>query len=755
MNDRHFADLSLELNRHIVNLLDSLSALSALAQLSIDELDEATLLKRALVALMSNQDMERCSIFLIEGEELACAAGLDWDEMLQGELAAADATPRRAARYPRQAGLMGEAASSGQLVHCPSCAEDERFTRLGAQRIEGALLCVPITCEGQTLGVLNVFHPTPGFFTLWHERLTLLFCQSLGRMLTSHRLTHHLNALVAEKTAEIARQQEFLQSVLDGAPDPLMVIGRDYRLLSANRAARAAAGAAGEEFCYQLSHHRDAPCEGETHPCPLKEVLEHGQPIRLIHEHYDASGQLRQMELAAAPLFDRTGAIVGIVESARDITERQRIEATLRELSRRLEEAQRIAHLGSWERDFASDRIHCSAEMRRILGLEGRPASADFGYIDFLAAIHPEDREAFRRAYEASIAQRRPFEFRHRLLGENGEISFVQTHGETLYDDAGQPVATLGTMQDVTLAVLTELSLKESEERFRTIADYTWGWEYWEGPSGEILYCSPSCEELTGYAVHEFVAQPRLLYEIIHPDDRPLMEAHRTDVGHVHDGAINFRIRTKDGRLRWIAHGCRAVRGRDGRFLGRRASNRDITELKEAEEKIRQLAYFDTLTGLPNRRLLIDRLAHALAQAKRFARSMAVMFLDLDRFKQINDTLGHAAGDALLQAVAQRLSGCVRSGDTVARPGGDEFVIVLSEISQPQDAALVAEKILAAFAAPVPVGQHQLSITTSIGIAVYPVNGPDDVEALMKKADMAMYAAKEAGRNAWRFFTPG
>lgn len=155
MNDRHFADLSLELNRHIVNLLDSLSALSALAQLSIDALDEPALLKRALAALMSNQDMERCSIFLIEGDELVCAAGLDWDEMLQGELAAADAAPRSAARYPRQAGLMGEAASSGQLVHCPSCAEDERFRRLGGLRVEGALLCVPITCEAQTLGVLN------------------------------------------------------------------------------------------------------------------------------------------------------------------------------------------------------------------------------------------------------------------------------------------------------------------------------------------------------------------------------------------------------------------------------------------------------------------------------------------------------------------------------------------------------------------------------------------------------------------------
>ncbi|MCX8016873.1 MAG: diguanylate cyclase [Rhodocyclaceae bacterium] len=755
MNDRYFADLSLELNRHIVNLLDSLSALSALAQLSIDQLDEATLTKRALAALMANQDMERCSIFLIDEEDmLACAAGLDWNEMLKGEPAATAAPSRPASRYPRTAGLMGEAASTGQLIHCASCAEDERFRQLGAQPVVGSLMCIPIACDGKVLGVLNVFHPTPGFFNLWHERLTLLFCQSFGRVLTSHRLARHLNAQVAAKTAELLRQQEFLQSVLDGAPNPIMVIGRDYRILTANRAARALAGEAGAAHCYELSHHRRSPCEGEAHRCPLREVMESGQTVEVMHEHFDAHGAPLPVDLASAPLFDRHGTIIGIIESARDITERQRIEATLRQLSRRLEEAQRIAHIGSWERDFATDRMSCSAEMKRILGPARCVHCADCRFPVFVAAIHPEDRDAFMSAYSAALAQHRPFEFRHRLLREDGEIVYVHTHGETLYDKAGQPLTTLGTMQDVTLAVLTEMSLKESEERFRTIADYTYDWEYWEGPGGEILYCSPSCVELTGYAVHEFVAQPNLLYDIIHPEDRPQMAAHRADIGLEHTGAIDFRIIRKDGALRWIAHGCRAVRGRDGRFMGRRASNCDITELKEAEARIRQLAYYDTLTGLPNRRLLLDRLTHALAQAKRFGRSMAVMFLDLDRFKQINDTLGHAAGDDLLKQVAGRLTGCVRAGDTVARPGGDEFVIVLTEVSHPEDAARVAEKILAAFAAPVIIAGQPWPITTSIGIAGYPVNGPDDVEELMKKADMAMSAAKEAGRNTWRFFTP-
>ena len=178
----------------------------------------------------------------------------------------------------------------------------------------------------------------------------------------------------------------------------------------------------------------------------------------------------------------------------------------------------------------------------------------------------------------------------------------------------------------------------------------------------------------------------------------------------------------------------------------------NITDRKQAEERIQQLAYFDALTGLPNRRMLADRLAQALSQARRHERSLAVMFLDVDNFKKVNDTLGHDFGDELLKEVAARLATCVRSGDTVARQGGDEFIIVLAEIAQPGDAALVAEKIVAVLGQPVCVAGTCLDVTISIGIAVYPVSGSDDAQELMRKADRAMYAAKAAGRNGYRFF---
>jgi diguanylate cyclase (GGDEF)-like protein/PAS domain S-box-containing protein len=296
-------------------------------------------------------------------------------------------------------------------------------------------------------------------------------------------------------------------------------------------------------------------------------------------------------------------------------------------------------------------------------------------------------------------------------------------------------------------------TLAEQEFKFRTVADYTYDWEYWLGLEGEFLYISPSCERITGYAAGEFIANPKLIYEIMVPEDRRLMEAHITNIREDDHGTLDFRIMTKQGEMRWIAHGCQAVFGPDGRYLGRRANNRDITERKLAEEQVRQLAYYDPLTGLPNRRLLLERLDHALVQAKRFSRSLAVMFLDLDNFKKINDSLGHEAGDLLLKEVATRLAAGIRSGDTVARQGGDEFIIVLSEIADPHDASLVAEKVLSQLAGvPVSLAGQDISISTSIGIAVYPIAGTDSTLELMKKADSAMYDAKHAGRNRYCFY---
>lgn len=299
---------------------------------------------------------------------------------------------------------------------------------------------------------------------------------------------------------------------------------------------------------------------------------------------------------------------------------------------------------------------------------------------------------------------------------------------------------------------------------------------------------NPAFAQMFGYAEHAYKGLPgRALY----PSDAAY-EAVGAEAGPVLAAGLPFRaeceMRRQDGSLFWCRLSAKAIdprRPQDGTIwileditlerahrealeraheeLERRVAERtaelqaanerlhaEIAERKLAEERIRHMAQHDALTGLPNRALLHDRLDQALVQARRHNHQVAVMFLDLDRFKSINDTLGHEVGDSLLREVARRLRGAVRAADTVGRLGGDEFVVVLHEVADADAAAHVAEKILAAFAQPVLIGPHALCAATSIGIALYPAHG-DESHALVRAADMAMYLAKRDGRNRYYF----
>ena len=210
--------------------------------------------------------------------------------------------------------------------------------------------------------------------------------------------------------------------------------------------------------------------------------------------------------------------------------------------------------------------------------------------------------------------------------------------------------------------------------------------------------------------------------------------------------------RRKDGSVYDEALTISPVTDMNGRIQHFVAIKQDISERKVTEERLQHLAHHDQLTDLPNRALLSDRLAQAVAQARRDRGTLALMFLDLDQFKPVNDTLGHDVGDLLLKEVALRLQSCVpRESDTVSRLGGDEFVILLAQMDKAADAVVVAGKILAALQRPFAIGPHEIGISASLGIAVYPQHG-EDVNRLLKNADTAMYHAKKAGRNCYRFF---
>jgi diguanylate cyclase (GGDEF)-like protein len=217
---------------------------------------------------------------------------------------------------------------------------------------------------------------------------------------------------------------------------------------------------------------------------------------------------------------------------------------------------------------------------------------------------------------------------------------------------------------------------------------------------------------------------------------------------------VDYRHRHKSGEYRWQNSMGQAIFDESGKPTKMVGCIHDITERKQMEHKLEEMATHDFLTGLPNRVLLLDRFTIASALANRNKAMLAVMSLDLDKFKSINDTLGHDAGDQVLKVISTRLKGIIRASDTLARMGGDEFLLVMLETSHLEDSATIAQKILDSFTEPLFIDGHQLHLSTSIGIALYPEDA-EDLETLTKKADAAMYYSKGHGRNQFKFFGDG
>lgn len=296
----------------------------------------------------------------------------------------------------------------------------------------------------------------------------------------------------------------------------------------------------------------------------------------------------------------------------------------------------------------------------------------------------------------------------------------------------------------------SKTQLAGSEERYRKLFELSPDGMLIHS-EGKIVLVNSMCMKMLGASVpEELIGKPVL--DIYHSDSR---EHARERMRQVHEEnrsvpALERKIVMLDGAAVDVELAASPIthRGKPSDLV----VMRDITERKAANERLNYLAQYDSLTGLPNRSLFRDRLEHTLAQAKRSGRSAAVLFIDLDRFKMVNDTLGHAVGDKLLKQVAVRLSACIRTGDTVGRFGGDEFSVILLDLAKPSDAAVVAQKINDTLARPFDLDGHRTFVAASIGITLYPTDATDP-ETLQMNADAAMYLAKELGRNTYRFFT--
>lgn len=329
--------------------------------------------------------------------------------------------------------------------------------------------------------------------------------------------------------------------------------------------------------------------------------------------------------------------------------------------------------------------------------------------------------------------------------------SILSLSAAPLKSGDGKIIGVLVTCADITGLKSVERALEASEARFRALSESAMDIVTVIDADGVILYQSPSVRHLLGVDPESMIGLNQ--FEIIHREDSPALRERFKELiekGTL-DRPVEFRVRHADGTWRTlesIGKNCLDVPAIRGIIV----NTRDVSERRAIQQRIQHLAYHDALTSLPNRSLLQDRVAQAISRADRGGKRLAVMFIDIDNFKNINDTLGHDVGDELLREVARRLSASVRGHDTIARQGGDEFIVLLEELEGQSGAARAAQKILDALRSAFEVGGTKQHVSGSIGIALYPDDGKDS-QTLMKNADTAMFHSKAQGKNTYHFFT--
>ena len=417
---------------------------------------------------------------------------------------------------------------------------------------------------------------------------------------------------------------------------------------------------------------------------------------------------------------------------------------SLAENKARLTLSQQIARLANWELNPTTSTFYGSEQFSSLLDGDTEVRSAFSGYDTFLSAVYAPDREMVASALAMACKNKSAccFEFRVRYRDET--IRTLRLQGQAEVTPSGRLHRLVGAIQDIS-------EMRQVEDRVKMLKEAVDCLPIGLtliGLDGKIIYSNPAEAEMHGYKVEELIGREARQFAP-KSSSKPFSRGRLNEIGMWRRESVNIRKNGEEFPVQLISI---AVRDTAGRTLGMVTACEDITSRKEAENRINYLAYYDTLTGLPNRGMFLDRLHHALAMAHRENNQISLLFIDLDNFKDINDTKGHDFGDKLLKEVAKRLAATVRESDTLARLGGDEFVVVMNSAECQEKAAGAAQRILAAFTAPFALENEQVHCNASIGISLFPDDG-QDADSLVKCADTAMYYAKEKGKGHFRFFS--
>ncbi|MDA3945072.1 MAG: EAL domain-containing protein [Helicobacteraceae bacterium] len=554
--------------------------------------------------------------------------------------------------------------------------------------------------------------------------------------------------VTGRKMAELKQHEsnQILENVIDNIPHMIFLKrAADLHYMLLNLAGEKMLGVNREQVVGHSDYELFPKEQAQLLTAKDREVLQQHTIVDIQEEFVKTPYGNRFFHTKKMTLRDENGQPQYLLGISEDITERKQSQAALLESEQFLRETQSIANLGSYILDIRTGRWKSSDILNRIFGID---ETYDRSIEGWNALVHPDDSVMIGKyLFDEVIGKGEPFNKEYRIIRKSDQtLRWVHGLGELTFDAAGIPVEMKGTILDITARkeaqeTLVKLSLAvEQSPNSIVITDV----------DANIEYVNAAFTKITGYTPEEVLGKnPNIMHSgKVSEATYEEMWAELTAGKTWHGELINRR---KDQSEYIESAVISPVRQADGRITNYLAIKEDITEKRKVEKRIENLAHFDQLTGLPNRALLNDRITYLLNMAKRNNKSFAVMFLDLDHFKNINDTLGHSIGDELLREMAERLKRAIRVEDTVSRLGGDEFIIIIPN-ADANSAIHVATKLIAAVSKPCNIYHHELTVTPSIGIAIYPNDG-DDFETLSKNADTAMYRVKQENRNNFRFFT--
>ena len=555
----------------------------------------------------------------------------------------------------------------------------------------------------------------------------------------------------ATETALRESEERFRRSFEDAAVG-MALVGKDGRWLRVNQSLCEIVGYTDEELLGKTF-------QDITHPEDLDKDLEQAQ--RLLEGEVDSyqmekrylrkDGSVVWILLNGSLVRDEEGGPLYFIAQVQDISGRRSAEERLRGAEERyrtlVEQIPAVTYVDPVDNPDVS--LYTSPHIERMLGytpeewIEGRL---------WPKRLHPDDRERVLAADERfEEGSDEVFDEEYRLLAKDGSVVWVSEEAVVLRDGEGKPLYWQGIIHDVTERREAEEALRRSEERYRNVVEEQTELVCRFLPDLTLTFVNSAYQRYFGKGPEELIG--RGILDTIHDEDRAYYQDDLVGLSPENPTTtIEDRVLTPHG-MRWLQWTDTAIFDGHGRIVEYQSVGRDVTERREAEERLEHQALHDPLTGLPNRTLFADRLGQALSRTRRQQNRVAVMFMDLDEFKVVNDSLGHEAGDLLLTVVAQRLRRCLRPEDTLARFGGDEFVVLIEAVADPAEAVRVAERITDELGKPFSIEGRELFVAASIGIALGEgrTKSPAD---LLRDADTAMYRAKD-GSGHYSIFDPG